>query len=418
MEEKVFDNIYDAISFIKSEETKAFSADRRLQNPPMVVKVNQTSPLPTFVPVNSVDYPLSGYFNLAAPDQFVMTRLVSGRYALKPNLCRKKFLYRGQTKFYDQCVANMYREKHYYVEECMLRDELVLLILSHPLVQLLDQGIMLGNRKIAFEMNIYGLAQHYYNKTSLLDLTTSIDVASFFATCRYNDDDTYSPITDESEVGVLYYYDLDISKDFKPAQMLSGHRVSTIGLQCFPRSGRQFGILCDMDKEGNFNKLEQVKYVKFRQKATISQQFFNLMESGKKLFPEDILSRHWKENYVGKKRLSFQSLRLNQFNNKDKSIEELKTMMEDKEYVFDEYQPQFTPEELAEYYQEINNGLWEQFCHQIFIPGDKDGLLMSQLLQVRTDPDYCWAFEPNHSHKPDYGEGVLMNRYAQFLQLS
>lgn len=416
MEDKIFDNIYDALSFIQQEEVKAYNADLRLHNPPMVVRVNPGSPLPTVMSIDSIDYPLNGFFNRAAPDQFIMTRLSSGRYALKPNLCRRKFLLRGQTQFYDPCLTNLNRTDHYYVEESMLREEMVLLMLSHPLVQLLDQGIMLDNRKFSFEMNLYGLTQHYYNKTSLLDLTTSPSVAAFFATCKSNADNSYSPIIDEEQIGVLYYYELDIQKDFKPIQNLSDHQVTTIGLQVFPRSGRQFGILCGMKKMGNFNDLPQVKYVKFRQRKAASQLIYEQMDEGKRIFPDDILSRHWQTHYVGKKQLSLQTLRLNQLNNPDKTIGELKQLMEEKGYVFDEYQPTFTAKELAEYYNEVETGFWEQFCRQIYIPGDTDGALMQQLLNVRNHPDYRWAFEPDIPH-PQTFEGMLMSRYKPFLQL-
>ena len=37
------------------------------------------------------------------------------------------------------------------------------LILSHPLVQLLDLGVVLNGELVRFEMNLYGLIQHYYN---------------------------------------------------------------------------------------------------------------------------------------------------------------------------------------------------------------------------------------------------------------
>ena len=150
MAEQIFDNIYEAWNFIRQQEIQAYNADSRFQKPLMMVKVNPMSPLPTVLPVDSIDYPLNGYFNKAAPDQFVMSRLGSGRYSLKPNLHRRKFLFRGQTHFYDPCLSSLNRENHYYVEESMLRDEMVLLMLSHPLVQLLDQGIVIDGLKVSF----------------------------------------------------------------------------------------------------------------------------------------------------------------------------------------------------------------------------------------------------------------------------
>lgn len=47
-------------------------------------------------------------------------------------------------------------------------------------------------------MNLYGLTQHYYNKSCLLDLTSNPQVAAFFATSIYDaKTDSYIPIVDE-----------------------------------------------------------------------------------------------------------------------------------------------------------------------------------------------------------------------------
>ena len=60
-------------------------------------------------------------------------------------------------------------------------------------------------------MNKYGLTQHYYNKTSFLDLTSNVETAKFFATTEYNrDTDSYFPIHDSSDLGVIFCYELQM----------------------------------------------------------------------------------------------------------------------------------------------------------------------------------------------------------------
>ena len=50
----------------------------------------------------------------------------------------------------------------------MKGQEMMLLMLSHPMVQLLDMGVEINGELMRFEMNLFGLTQHYYNKTRFL----------------------------------------------------------------------------------------------------------------------------------------------------------------------------------------------------------------------------------------------------------
>ena len=57
-----------------------------------------------------------------------------------------------------------------------------LLLMTHPLVKLLEQGVEIMHDHFNILMNLGGLAQHYYHKTRFLDLTSDVDAAKFFAT--------------------------------------------------------------------------------------------------------------------------------------------------------------------------------------------------------------------------------------------
>lgn len=225
--ETIFDNFDVALEFVLEKEQEAMAANPMRQREPTVISPHIPSNPPLKI------HPDVAYWNNADEKDFILSRLQSGRYSLKPNLRNRKFLFRGQTEFFDVCTPNLFRkEKARYTADLIHGQEMMLLALSHPMVRLLDSGINLLGYDFTFEMNLYGLNQHYYNKTTLLDLSSDTDVAGFFATNGYDSTtDTYYPMTDESKIGVLYYYDIDSNSSFA----FGG--LSTIGLQVFPRSG-------------------------------------------------------------------------------------------------------------------------------------------------------------------------------------
>lgn len=177
--EYIFENIDEALKYVLDLEQKALESDTYRQFPPMMMRhisgmfsqlFSDEMARQAYVPVNTLDYPLSAWFNNASADKFVMTRLNSGRYSLKPNLRYRKYLFRGESEYHNPCKPNLSRnpKQKRFTKELMKGQEMMLLLLSHPLVQLLDMGVELCGALCRFEMNLYGLTQHYYNKTSFL----------------------------------------------------------------------------------------------------------------------------------------------------------------------------------------------------------------------------------------------------------
>lgn len=368
----------------------------------------------SIIPTDSLDYPLSGFYNRANTDCFVMTKLQSGRFSLKPNLKRRKYLFRGENTFHATNVPNMFRSgAQRFTCESVAYQEMFLVILSHPLVQLLDLGITMGKRKCVFEVNLWGLTQHYYNKTSLLDLTSDPAVASFFAVTSYDAaNDCYYPVTTEGE-GILYYYDLDVKTSFQSTPEHIAGNLNTIGLQIFPRCGAQRGFLLNMEKGQNFNDFSETNYVRFRHDAEISKRIFDEFEGGKKLFPDDILQAHWKSRK--KETVSYKTMLLNQSINTDYTLEQLCQEVNDSGWHIENYQPHFSNDELHAYYQDIKNGMWGEFCSQIFIPGDEGGKMKEDLLGAERKAEYSWAFREDENNNIDYNRGFLLKKYARFL---
>lgn len=143
--EYIFDNIDEALKYVLETEHRALKQDAYRQDPAMIMR-----PFPgmfsqpftdemvqqAYVPVDSLDYPLSAWFNNADADKFVMTRLQSGRYSLKPNLRHRKFLFRGESEFHNPCKPNMSRNPHQrrFTAEMIRGQEMRILMMSHPLV--------------------------------------------------------------------------------------------------------------------------------------------------------------------------------------------------------------------------------------------------------------------------------------------
>ena len=427
--EYIFDNIDDALKYVLEMEQRQFKADDKRKNPPLVFR-----PIPNMfsqpctdeliqkahVPVDSLDYPQSAWFNNAETDKFVMTRLNSGRYSLKPNLRHRKFLFRGETEFHNPCKPNLSRNPHKirFTADLIRGQELKILMMSHPLVQLLDLGVELCGTVYRFEMNLFGLTQHYYNKTSLLDLTSDPQVAAFFATARYDwNTDSYSPIEDEDHTpGVLYYYSLSIDEDFGLQRDGSNSPLSTIGLQVFPRSGRQKGFLYNLPIKDNFNDVVRLNAVRFRHNAAIAKRIYDEFDGGKKLFPDDILMQHWNRENKDKMTISNRTVKMNAIENPDMILEKVEAEVRGLGFDIQDYVPCFTQDELDLYYADVkNDGYWESFCSQIHIPGDKDGKMMSALRSLPNDPRYRWAFEKDDSHVTDYEKGYVIQKYKACL---
>ncbi|MBQ0127343.1 MAG: FRG domain-containing protein [Bacteroidales bacterium] len=399
----VFDNYDQALDFVLSKEQEKMANDPMFQTEPMLLVPHDPKRPPLKLG------PHVSYWNHAKEDDFVLTRLQSGRYSLKPNLRGRKFLFRGQTAFYDNCTPILFRkEKPRYTADLIHGQEMMLLTLSHPMVRLLDSKINLLGYDFTFEMNLYGLNQHYYNKTNLLDLSSDTNVAGFFATNEHNpNDDTYKPVTDDSKIGVLYYYDVDTNNGFV------FYGLSTIGLQVFPRSGCQKGFLKSIAKGMNFNDDPRVKWVFFKHNAQISERYSQMFNQGRSLFPDDILATHWKNRDDGI--ISDRTILLNMIMNDHKESKSKVTKeLSERGLSIRKYIPSFTQDELHQYYQDIKNGYWQNWCERIYFEGDRNDAFKNALKSVVDDPQYGWAFvEGKNGQMPT--DGFLSSIYPQCL---
>lgn len=346
----IFFNIDEALNYARlMEKNMPEDATRQMLAPSMYYEF--------------MDNPYSSFENNTTDDKFIVCRLGTGRYSLKPNLKGHRFLYRGQVKYYKDCAPSIFRDRRrqHFIEEMVRVQEEQLLMLSHPLVRLLDSGVELADQQFIFEMNLYGLSQHYYNKTSFIDLSSDYNVATFFVTNKYNStNDTYSPVGEG--IGCLYLYELREGIDFK------GTPLSTIGLQVFPRSGIQRCFLYAMKKGEDFNDLDNLILLKFRQHKSFSDKYNKMFAGGKALFPDDILTHHWQTYNKEPKVVSKKAVEFNVRWNNGETYDSVSSKLKDRGFSIVDYHPSFTDEELHDYYYSFPD-FWEKFCAKIYFPG-------------------------------------------------
>lgn len=392
-----FDNVLEACRFIKEEERKAFEKDDYISNILAKRQFNYCAD----VNIYNIKWAdgKSAYCHPELPaDAFIVNQLMSGKLSLKPNLYGRKFLFRGQSKYYNVCTPGLFRnpKQSCFLKELIQYDELRAVLATHPLVQLFEQGIDLWHDIFRFEINYGGLAQHYYNKTSFLDLTSDIDTAMFFAVTDYRFDE-YTPHTDTSSLGVMYYYEIAEPGAFSPQKQ---QYLSTIGKQPFMRSGNQHGFLLNMEKGANFNEFSQVHKVYFRHDPSISKQIFEESRNGEKYFPSDILQVQWKRFLKQFEKNPVVSLEAVKTNVKDNAVhhETIKSISckLEKKYgikVDEDRIPAFDADLMDQYYEDMKNGWWQDvFCKDIhFVSGD--GIVYKDMLmQVPKDTRYARFF--------------------------
>lgn len=205
-----------------------------------------------------------------------------GNIVLRSGVEFPMWAYRGQISQYRPCVPSLGR----IID---LSDQLLALcrnaafedaIARHPYVKLCAEQEILGSR---LSIDCQGLAQHYGLATDLLDVTTNFDVASFFATCRFDKSSgEYRPVMDCQQTGFLYR----LSPVLIEAQGYSCEYVD-VGWQPLKRPEQQRAAAIRLGKGRDFISLPSVQMACFRQDPKISQRIWKLFDEGRALFPPD-----------------------------------------------------------------------------------------------------------------------------------
>lgn len=147
------------------------------------------------------------------------------------------------------------------------------------------------------------LAQHYGLETRWLDITSDLDVALFFATCKYDSDSKrWSPLTksdtevnEKTKYGVIFHIP---GWQAEMAQMLSGsggdyvrNEILPIGYQPFMRCHSQHGYGIFMKNPFPLQEDSQFEKLHFRHDEKFSREMFEKMDCGRKIYPQEGLNQ-------------------------------------------------------------------------------------------------------------------------------
>ena len=149
------------------------------------------------------------------------------------------------------------------------------------------------------------IAQHYGIKTNLLDITNDFDTALFFATCCF-ENNKWRPLTKKdieksknSRYGRIFHVP---SGALKLINAVSGYEnrgiegvyltggVWPIGFQPFMRCNMQYGYVMNCDKGYCLQKDTRFEKLIFKHSEKLSQEVFELMDEGRKIYPYEGLN--------------------------------------------------------------------------------------------------------------------------------
>ena len=163
------------------------------------------------------------------------------------------------------------------------------------------------------DLNLKALAQHYGFDTHLLDLTNDVRTALFFATCTYdNSIKRYRPLREDDckedykKYGVIYhtpdwtidYLQGGVSKLFRRFSNLDNQELKIdngdcdgiafqIGMQPLMRCQFQSGYIYPMGNDDTLQSDINFEKIRFKQSEHLSNTIFEMMDGGKKVFPNE-----------------------------------------------------------------------------------------------------------------------------------
>jgi hypothetical protein len=200
----------------------------------------------------------------------------NGKCSILPSIGTGSVYYRGENEVYPTCSPGIFRgnpsDDEIIIDRLKMID-FMLIVKDFPQIRYAE--------KDGLDVHFDALAQHYELNTNLLDATSDIAVAAFFATNTYNKDQkTYMPVSKgEGCIRLVLPKIEDGSKNNKASKY--------IGLQPFKRPGLQcaFGLIIDIDDDS----INRNGKVIFKQNIINSLKINALFLNGKinTLFPPE-----------------------------------------------------------------------------------------------------------------------------------
>lgn len=195
-------------------------------------------------------------------------------------------LYRGQNEDYGVCKTTLDRcetQEEQFLSICrtIAFEELLEV---HPFVKFVRSLPPLGENYLC--LNLTGMAQHYGLHTNYLDISSNFDVASFFATCKY-ENGKWKPISYLPKYGVIYKINELSLAPFVDSKINSEILLEYLGWQPLPRPEQQRASVLKVAKNTNLDTINGVQKYYFKHSLSQSKKIWKQFDEGKTLFPDD-----------------------------------------------------------------------------------------------------------------------------------
>ena len=233
----------------------------------------------------------------------------------------KRHLFRGENKQYQKtipslnrvlaCVSNTKEQELHRAIAYMRKWQFASLIWQINVVPYWAAKIS--------DIHYDALAQHYGFSTHLLDLTNDFRTALFFATCKYNaKSNLFEPLTstdieqnEESRYGCIFHspdWKIDYFNGGGYSEWSFKHPITDgkqvfrlqsgdmdgvamqIGYQPLYRCHAQSGYIYPMRNAKPLQQDVRFEKMRFRHSERLSRHVFELMNKGKKIFPQEGIS--------------------------------------------------------------------------------------------------------------------------------
>ena len=231
-------------------------------------------------------------------DDKFLHMLPDGRLCIEFGYSR--YFFRGENAFYGSSKAGLFRGNEV--------DNFDILISVIKMLELFRVYEEINTEHAGIDIYGSALAQHYSLPTHCLDFTSDLKVALFFACCKYDkEQNKYFPLTKEdfkyknsrkyiyerggdSRFGIIFRVPSDFI--YMSNSMPDGpyKQIHSIGYQPFLRSENQKGYIVETHKDYNLYKDYSFEKFKFRLNEDICNWIYQEMDSGKKLFPEEMFA--------------------------------------------------------------------------------------------------------------------------------
>lgn len=175
--------------------------------------------------------------------------------------------YRGESKVHDTCVASLYRINNY-------DDQVVALLKAYDFQLFLETTDEVQEwKRDNLHLDLWAICQHYEFATPMIDITSEIAVAAFFATHKFDWRINQYVLQKDGIGQIIGYFGFPEMDD---------RGIKLIGMQPFNRPGNQDGAGLWLGKDGDM--IQHGFVLKFKQDEEINLKLERAMLVGADIF--------------------------------------------------------------------------------------------------------------------------------------